>query len=102
MPSSILYFSYSKFINKMAAKISENVTTLHDGLANNEHKKHNFGPGVYNNIFGVREFSYDVSEGQIATIIKQWHINIITTIIVKHEIFAPKFSSANNPVKFLF
>ena len=29
--------------------------------------------GVSNNIFGVREFGYDVSEGHIATIIiKQW------------------------------
>ena len=37
MPSYILCFSYSKFKNKMAAKISENVT-LHHGLAYNEHK----------------------------------------------------------------
>ena len=29
--------------------------------------------GVWNDIFGVRELSYDVSEGHIATIIiKQW------------------------------
>ena len=27
----------------MAAKISENVSTLHHGLAYNEHKKNNFG-----------------------------------------------------------
>ena len=38
MPSYILRFSYSKFKNKMAAKISENVTTLHHGLAYNELK----------------------------------------------------------------
>ena len=38
MPSYILFFSYSKFKNKMASKISENVTTLHHGLAYNEHK----------------------------------------------------------------
>ena len=38
MPSYILCFSHSKFENKMAAKISENVTTLHNGLAYNEHK----------------------------------------------------------------
>ena len=38
MPSYILCFLYLKFKNKMAAKISENVTTLHHGLAYNEHK----------------------------------------------------------------
>ena len=38
MPSYILCFPYSKFKNKMAAKISENVTILHRGLAYNEHK----------------------------------------------------------------
>ena len=48
----------------MAAKICENVPTVHHGLAHNEHN---------NIIFGVREFSYDVSEGHIAAIIiKQW------------------------------
>ena len=71
MPSSILSFFYIKFKNKMAAKICENVKTVHHGLAHNEHK----------NIISVskikqlelREFSYDVSEGHIATIIiKQW------------------------------
>ena len=43
MPSYILCFSYPEFKNKMAAKISENVTTLHHGLAYNENKKHHFG-----------------------------------------------------------
>ena len=38
MPSYILCFSYSKFKNKMAAKINENDTTLHHGLAYNVHK----------------------------------------------------------------
>ena len=38
MPSYILCFFYSKLKNKMAAKISENVTTLHHGLAYNEDK----------------------------------------------------------------
>ena len=38
MPSYILCFFNSKFKNKMAAKISENDTTLHYGLAYNEHK----------------------------------------------------------------
>ena len=38
MPSYILCFSYTKFKNKMAAKISENVTTLHHGFVYNEHK----------------------------------------------------------------
>ena len=38
MPSYILCFSYLKFKNKMAAKISENVTTLYHDLAYNEHK----------------------------------------------------------------
>ena len=76
----------------MAAKISENVTTLHHGLANNAHKKQHFG--VYNNIFGIREFSYDVSEGHIATINEQRHLNLITTIIVTHEVVSPKFSSS--------
>ena len=43
MPSYILCFSYLNFKNKMAAKICENVTTLHHCLAYNEHKKHYFG-----------------------------------------------------------
>ena len=83
MPSSILSFSYAKFKNKMAAKISENVTTLRHGLAHNEHKKHHFG--VYNNIFGFREFSYDVSGGHIAP------QNLINTIIVTHDVVSPTF-----------
>ena len=38
MPSYILCFPFLKLKNKMATKISENVTTLHHGLAYNEHK----------------------------------------------------------------
>ena len=53
-------FFLSKFKNKMAAKICDNVTTVHHGLAHKEHKN-------------IREFSYDVSEGHLVTIIiKQW------------------------------
>ena len=91
MPSTILYFSYSKYKNKMATKISENVTTLHHGLAHNENKKHYFG--VTNNIFGLREFSYYVSEGYISTIVKQWRLNLITRIIITHEVVSPNFWS---------
>ena len=55
----------------MAAKICGNVTTVHHGLAHNEHKKHHLVSKM--TIFGVRELRYDVSEGHIATIIiKQW------------------------------
>ena len=40
LPHAKFYFvfSYSKFKNKMDAKISWNVTTLHHGLAYNEYK----------------------------------------------------------------
>ena len=86
MPISILYFSYSKLKNKMAAKISENVTTLHDGLAHNEHK-HIISVSTIT--FLGQEFSYDVSEGHIATTFKQWHL--ITRLLVTHKIVAPKY-----------
>ena len=40
LPHAMLCFVFShlKFENKMAAKISENVTIFHQGLAYNEHK----------------------------------------------------------------
>ena len=53
----------------MAAKICENVTTVHHGLAHNEHK--NIISVSEITFFGVNEFSYDVSEGHIATIINK-------------------------------
>ena len=39
-----------------------------------------------NKIIGAREFSYVVPEGHIATTIKQWHLNLITIIIVAHQV----------------
>ena len=70
MPSSILSFSYSHLKNKVAAKICENVTTVHHGSAHNENKNI---ISVSKITFGVREFSYDVFEGHVAIIIiKQW------------------------------
>ena len=54
----------------MAAKITENVTTLHHGLPHNEHR----------NIISMSKktflMSRDVSEGDIATIVKQSHLNL--------------------------
>ena len=38
LPHAKLYVVFFLLKNKMAAKISENVTTLHHGLAYNEHK----------------------------------------------------------------
>ena len=55
----------------MAAKICENVTTVHHGLAQNEHKTIISVSKI--SFFGSGNYSYDVSEGHIATIIfKQW------------------------------
>ena len=82
MPSSTLSFSHPKFKNKMAAKI---YITLHHDLANDEHKKHQ------NKIFGVPEFSYVAPAGHIATTIKQWQLNLITIIVVTHQVLIGNF-----------
>ena len=71
LPHAKLSFVFFLIKNKMAAKICENFTTVHHGLAHNEHKNIILVSKI--TFFVVREFSYDVSEGHIATIIiKQW------------------------------
>ena len=53
-------FSYSKFKNKMAAKICENVPTLHHGLGHNEH----------NNIISVFKITFLGSGNSVMMFLK--------------------------------